>query len=157
MVSEETRPGVEELYRSEHQRLWRSVLLFTGDPEIAGDAVAEAFAQLLRRGDQVRFPDRWVWRAAFRIAGGELKRRSGNTVLPDDIAEAVEPEDIRVAIALLDLSPHQRSSIVLHDFAGYAYREVAAIIGSTASAVSVHITRGRRRIRRALEEDDAED
>ena len=79
-----------------------------------------------------------------------------NAVLPDDIAQLVEPEDMRVAVALLGLSPHQRSSIVLHYFAGYTYKEVADIIGSTASAVSVHITRGRRRLRRALEEDDAE-
>jgi len=156
VVTDATQPAAQELYRTEHERLWRSVLLFCGDPEIASDAVAEAFAQLLRRGDEVRSPARWVWRATFRIAGGELKRRSMNAVLPDDIAQLVEPEDMRVAVALLGLSPHQRSSIVLHYFAGYTYKEVADIIGSTASAVSVHITRGRRRLRRALEDDDAE-
>lgn len=156
-VSDAPHPAARELYRTEHERLWRSVLLFAGDPEIASDAVAEAFAQLLRRGEDVRSPQRWVWRAAFRIAGGELKRRSMNAALPDDIAQVVEPEDLRVAVALLGLSPHQRSSIVLRYFAGYTYKEVADIIGSTPSAVSVHITRGRRRLRRALEEDDAED
>jgi RNA polymerase sigma-70 factor (ECF subfamily) len=156
-VSDGTHTTIEELYRSEHQRLWRSVLLFSGDPEIASDAVAEAFAQLLRRGGEVRSPKPWVWRATFRIAKGELKRRSVNTTLPDDIAQASQPEDIRVAMALLGLSPRQRSSIVLHYFAGYTYKEVADIIGSTAAAVSVHVTRGRRRLRSALEEDDAED
>jgi len=105
----------------------------------------------------VRAPDRWVWRAAFRIAAGELKRRSAEASLPDEIADVAAPEDVRVEIALLGLSPHQRSSIVLHYFAGYTYRQVAEIIGSTAAAVSVHITRGRRRLRRALEGDDAED
>jgi RNA polymerase sigma-70 factor (ECF subfamily) len=149
--------AVEELYRRDHQRLFRAVLLHTGDREIASDAVAEAFAQLLRRGDEVRSPDRWVWRAAFRIAGGEHKRRSVNTALPADVAQVIEPEDMRVAIALLGLSPHQRSSIILHYFAGYTYGEVAEIIGSTAAAVSVHVTRGRRRLRSALEDDDADD
>jgi RNA polymerase sigma factor (sigma-70 family) len=157
VVSDSTHVGAEELYRSEHQRLWRSVLLYSGDPEIASDAVAEAFAQLLRRGGQVRSPKPWVWRATFRIARGELKRRSVNTARPDDIAPPAPPEDIRVATALLSLSPRQRSSIVLHYFAGYTYKEVAEIIGSTAAAVSVHMTRGRRRLRSALEEDDAED
>ncbi|MEP6758204.1 MAG: sigma-70 family RNA polymerase sigma factor [Actinomycetota bacterium] len=156
-MTDATHPNVEQLYRSEHQRLWRSLVLFTGDREIAADAVAEAFAQLLRRGDAVRAPDRWVWRAAFRIAAGELKRRSAHAALPDEIAEAAEPADVRVAIALLGLSPHQRSSIVLHYFAGYTYKQVAEIIGSTAAAVSVHITRGRRHLRAVLEEDDAED
>lgn len=157
MVSDGAPMTAEELYRNEHQRLWRSVLLLSGDPEIASDAVAEAFAQLLRRGDQVRSPKRWVWRAAFRIAGGELKRRSVSAGLPDDLAQASQPEEISLAIALHSLSPHQRSSIVLHYFAGYTYKEVAEIIGSTAAAVSVHITRGRRRLRRMLEEDHGQD
>jgi len=34
---------------------------------------------------------------------------------------------------------------------------VAEILGSTTAAVSVHITRGRRKLRNALEEDDATD
>ncbi len=156
-MSNDTNSGVEELYRNEHQRLWRSVLLFSGDRQIADDSVAEAFAQLLKRGDAVRAPGRWVWKAAFRIAAGELKQRSSSITLPDDIAEIAQPEDARVAIALLGLSSHQRSSIVLHYFAGYTYKEVAKIIGSTAAAVSVHVTRGRSKLRTALEEDDAID
>ncbi|HJS26677.1 MAG TPA: hypothetical protein VJ913_06090, partial [Actinomycetota bacterium] len=55
--------------------MWRAVLAFAGDPEVASDAVAEAFAQVLRRGEDVRDPEGWVWRAAFRIASGELKER----------------------------------------------------------------------------------
>jgi RNA polymerase sigma factor (sigma-70 family) len=156
-VSDGTNTEVEELYRSEHRRLWRAVLLFSGDRQIADDSVAEAFAQLLRRGDAIHAPARWIWKAAFRLAAGELKRRSLSTTLPDDIAEIAQPEDLRVASALLGLSPHQRSSIVLHYFAGYTYKEVAEILGSTTAAVSVHITRGRRKLRNALEEDDATD
>ena len=46
--------AVERVYRSQGARLWRSVLAFAGDAEVANDAVAEAFAQLLRRGANVR-------------------------------------------------------------------------------------------------------
>jgi RNA polymerase sigma-70 factor (ECF subfamily) len=66
---------IERLYRERGDRIWRALLAFAGDPEVASDAVAEAFAQVLRRGDEVRDPERWVWRAAFRIAAGELKER----------------------------------------------------------------------------------
>jgi DNA-directed RNA polymerase specialized sigma24 family protein len=34
----------EVTYREHGARLWRSVLLYSGDPEVASDAVAEAFA-----------------------------------------------------------------------------------------------------------------
>jgi len=47
------------------------------DPEVASDAVAEAFAQLIRRGDEVRDPRAWVWRSAFRIADRDVPRAAG--------------------------------------------------------------------------------
>ena len=40
---------IEGLYRADADRLWRAVYAFAGDTEIASDAVAEAYAQLLRR------------------------------------------------------------------------------------------------------------
>jgi len=64
--------AVERLYREQGDRMWRALLGFAGDPDVARDAEAEAFAQLLRRGAGVRDRERWVWRAAFRIAAGEL-------------------------------------------------------------------------------------
>jgi DNA-directed RNA polymerase specialized sigma24 family protein len=66
---------LEHLYEEEGARLWRAVYLYAADREVASDAVAEAFAQALRRGNAIRSPDRWVWRTAFRIAAAELKRR----------------------------------------------------------------------------------
>ncbi|MEA2579143.1 MAG: aromatic-L-amino-acid/L-tryptophan decarboxylase [Actinomycetota bacterium] len=68
-----------------HQRGTSAGLLgYTGDPEVASEAQAEAFAQLLRRGAEVRDPERWVWKAAFKIAAGELKagRRATRRALP---------------------------------------------------------------------------
>ena len=64
---------LESLYREQGARMWRSVLAFAGDPEVASDAVAEGFAQALRRGHKIRDPERWLWRSIFRIAAGELK------------------------------------------------------------------------------------
>ena len=59
---------VEAVYRAVHVRLWRSLLSFTGDPDLASDAEAEAFAQVMRRGDAVDDVAARVWRSAFRIA-----------------------------------------------------------------------------------------
>src|SRR5262245_53877935 len=63
---------VEAAYRAVHPRLWRALLAFTGDAELASDAESEAFAQVLRRGDAVDDVAAWVWRSAFRIAAGLL-------------------------------------------------------------------------------------
>jgi RNA polymerase sigma-70 factor, ECF subfamily len=144
---------IERLYRERGDRIWRALLAFAGDPEVASDAVAEAFAQVLRRGDEVRDPERWVWRAAFRIAAGELKerRRSGVAVNPGSYEMEEPARDL--VLALGALSERQRVSVVLHDGAGYPSKEVARIIGSTEAAVRVHLMRGRRRLRGLLRHD----
>jgi RNA polymerase sigma-70 factor (ECF subfamily) len=146
---------IERLYRERGDRIWRGLLAFSGDPEVASDAVAEAFAQVLRRGDEVRDPERWIWRAAFRIAAGELKerRRTVETTAAIGSYEMEEPaRDLVVALGAL--SERQRAAVILHDAAGFSAREVAKIVGSTEAAVRVHVMRGRRRLRALLREDD---
>jgi RNA polymerase sigma-70 factor (ECF subfamily) len=145
---------IERLYRERGGRIWRGLLAFTGDPEVASDAVAEAFAQVLRRGDEVRDPERWVWRAAFRIAAGELKERRKSEVLGVPGSYEMEEPARDLIVALGALSERQRAAVVLHDAAGYPARDVARIVGSTEAAIRVHLMRGRRRLRELLREDD---
>jgi RNA polymerase sigma factor (sigma-70 family) len=144
---------LERVYREHGDRLWRAVLAFAGDPEVASDAVAEAFAQALRRGEEIREPDRWVWRAAFRIARGELKarRRGRDPGLPlREERYGMDTGTVELIEALGQLPSKQRASVVLHHGGGYPVREVASIIGSTPAAVRVHLSRGRRRLRELL-------
>jgi RNA polymerase sigma-70 factor (ECF subfamily) len=146
---------LERVYREHGDRMWRAVLAFAGDPEVAADAVAEAFAQALRRGEAIREPERWVWRSAFRIAAGELKaRRRLQAGSAREGWYGMEEEAVELMEALRRLTPKQRASVVLHHGGGYPVREVAAIIGSTPTAVRVHLSRGRRRLRALLGEDD---
>ncbi len=118
---------------------------------MAGDSMAEAFAQALARGDDLRSPQRWVWRAAFRIAAGDLKARRRDQSLGEDPGyDMPEPPHDLIA-ALARLSPRQRATLILHYYAGYSTREVAEIVGSSAATVRVHLSQGRRRLRRLLE------
>jgi len=145
--------GLERLYREQGNRMWRAILAFAGDPEVASDAVAEAFAQVLRRGDAIRDPERWLWRASFRMAAGELKERGRRVpAVAEESYEMEEPARELVA-ALAKLSEKQRAAVVLHHAAGYPANEVAEIIGSTSAAVRVHLMRGRRRLRELLEDE----
>jgi RNA polymerase sigma-70 factor (ECF subfamily) len=147
--------GLELLYRAHGARLWRALVAFAGDREVADDAMAEAFAQALRRGGELRDPLRWVWKSAFRIAAGELKER--RRVAPLEIERAYEAAGplVDLLAALGKLSEKQRAAVVLHHYAGYPVTEVADIIGSTAAAVKVHLMRGRARLRIFLGDDDA--
>jgi RNA polymerase sigma factor (sigma-70 family) len=145
---------LEVVYEEHGARLWRALLLYSGDPEVASDAVSEAFAQALRRGDAVVSVERWIWRSAFRIAAGELSRRSQQSELVDSATYEVMHETTELMLALPRLSSKQRRAIVLHYYGGYSLKEVATITGSTSSAVGVHLHRGRRRLRELLGDGD---
>jgi RNA polymerase sigma-70 factor, ECF subfamily len=152
-VSESSRLG--ELYRTEGPAIWRALLAFTGEQAVAEDALSEAFAQALARGDALREPARWIWRVAFRVAAGELKerRRRGRLDLEPsyDLPDSID----HVIAALGSLSPNQRLAVVLHDYADRPVSEVAATIGASRATVHVHLSKGRKRLRDLLEDDDA--
>src|SRR5438309_922479 len=110
-----SKSDLESVYRSEGLRLQRAVLLFAGNADVASEAVAEAFAQALRRGTAIRSPAKWIWRAAFRIASGELKDRArrARPVSSDPEGRYEVPDDvIDLVAALRKLPPKQRAAVV---------------------------------------------
>jgi RNA polymerase sigma factor (sigma-70 family) len=143
---------VENLYREQGPKLWRAVMSFAGNRSITDEAVAEAFAQLLARGDAVRHPSAWVWKAAFRIAAGELQR--AHRPLPSQAPGPHEdPEPLpEVISALASLPPVQRAVVVMHDYADRPAAEIADTLGIARSTVRVHLSQARRRLRRTLED-----
>jgi DNA-directed RNA polymerase specialized sigma24 family protein len=93
---------LEVVYEEHGARLWRALLLFSGDPEVASDAVAEAFAKVLWRGDSVHSPERWIWRSAFPHRGRVARssrhraaepRRDRELTLQDSHLSPEPPED----------------------------------------------------------------
>lgn len=150
-----TRAGdIEGLYREHGPTMWRALFAYSGSPEVASDALAEAFTQALRRGEAIREPLRWIWRAAFAIARGELKERTQVSRADRDAPYELAEPALELVEAMRKLSSRQRAAVVLFYLADYPVKQVAAMLGTTPSAVRVHLTRGRRRLRTLLEDDD---
>lgn len=131
--------------------LWRAVFGFAGDRGVADDAVSEAYAQLLGRGDEIRNPHGWVWRAAFNIARGELARRSSARELATEpeVLDAEKPWAVIAGLAIL--SEQQRAVVILRDYVGHSTKETAQIIDSSAETVRVQLSRARRALREELD------
>lgn len=153
---------VREVYEAEHARLWRSLVAFGGSTEIADEAAAEAFAQAIRRGGEVRDVSAWIWRSAFSIARGELKNRSDerqrSTTLPhsleSDTSAANDDSGAglrRVLDSLAELSDRDRELLVLCHVGGWKPNELARRLGVRSGAVRVRLHRATRRARELLE------
>jgi RNA polymerase sigma-70 factor, ECF subfamily len=153
-MAETTVPDLGDLYRHEAPRLWRAVYAYAQDRGITDDAVAEAFAQCLRRGDSVREPRAWVWRAAFRLAAGALRDRRMTGPLEDAaVTDVIADDPMRLLFALRALPGNQRAAIVLRFYAGYETDQIARMLGISRATVRVHISRGRRRLRELYPEE----
>jgi RNA polymerase sigma factor (sigma-70 family) len=144
---------VEAVYRSVHPRLWRSLLAYTGDVELASDAEAEAFAQVLRRGEAVDDVAAWVWRSAFRIAAGLLADRSELANSPRLDGSTLSNGSVIEFLSLLaDLSPQQRACVALRYVGGYTSTEIGELLGTSAGTVRVQLSRAHVTLRQTITE-----
>jgi RNA polymerase sigma-70 factor, ECF subfamily len=144
---------VEAVYRSLHPRLWRSLLAYTGDAELASDAEAEAFAQALGRGDAVDDVAAWVWRSAFHIASGLREARSrSNGLGPAEGSTAATGSVTEFLGLLADLSLQQRACVALRYVGGYTAPEIGELLGTSAGTVRVQLHRAHAALRDTIME-----
>jgi RNA polymerase sigma-70 factor, ECF subfamily len=151
-----TRVGKwERLYREEGPRLWRALLAYAGDRDVASDALSEAFTQAIARGDAIRGPSAWIWTTAFRVAAADLAKRNKATLFRDPgLTYEMRDPVPHLFAALAQLSPKQRAAVVLHDYADRPTNEIAEILGVRLPTLHVHLSEGRKRLRGLLEDHD---
>ena len=144
----------DAIYREAGARLWRSLYAYTaGQRDIAHEALAEAFARAIERDSSIRDPVPYLYRTAFRVAAAEMRRARHDE--PDPATPAPDAEDTTDLLrALRQLSPGQRAAVFLHYQADLPVREVAALMGTSAAVVKVHLSQGRKRLRTLLTEDE---
>ncbi len=151
---------IEEAYRAHHQRLWRSLLAYTGDADVATEAAAETFSQAIGRGDELNDPAAWIWRSAFRVAAGLLADRSSRwrNLRPVDAAHdaavhdhSADPELVEFLDQLRTLSDQQRAVVVLRYAGGFTPSEIAEILDTSANSVRVQLHRAHAHLRERIE------
>jgi RNA polymerase sigma factor (sigma-70 family) len=150
-------------YRSFVLRLCR--ILLRGD-DGAEDAAQQVFVNAYRAvGDGVRPADMRAWLA--QIARNEcrshMRRAAGRneTALPETLpAPGLDPADVAAEHALVarlrrelaDLPARQREAVLLREFRGLSYGELAAVMDETGPAVESLLHRARRRLASRLED-----
>lgn len=149
---------LRDVYEADHARLWRSVYAFGGSRDVADEATAEAFAQALRRGGDLRDVQAWVWRSAFAIARGELvarRRRGVGDGVDESGASTAAGDDglAQLLEALGELEPADRELLVLCHVGGWRPSELAPILGVAGPVLRVRLHRATRRARHILEQE----
>jgi len=156
-------------------RLYGLALRVTRDPDLAGDAVQEAFATALQRIADFRGESSlgtWLHRIVYNKAIDLLRHRGRLFPLPDEDSSDEDErlaqvpawsrppdqilfgEETRRALdeALARLTPQQRAVFSLREMEGLPTDEVASLLDLEPGAVRVHLHRARLRLRSLLGE-----
>jgi RNA polymerase sigma factor (sigma-70 family) len=159
----------EELFNEHSRRIYAYCLRQLGSPEEAEDAVQVTYlnaCRSLRAGFEPDVARAWLFKVAQNVCLTKQRSSSRRARLerPQDLqavqdfvaAPAVEDEELfGLDVALAGLPVAQRRAILLREWQGLSYREVAAEMGVTQSAVETLIFRARRSLASALEEPAA--
>jgi RNA polymerase sigma factor (sigma-70 family) len=153
--------AIDDLYRQHGPAVYRYAYAVLGNHADAEDVTQTTFLnayRALEQGVHPRKPSNWL----LTIASNAIKQRfrqeqaRPRTVeLDERIARADVDEDApsvgELLAALSKIPPQQRQAIVLREFEGRSYAEIAEILGVTTSALETLLFRARRSLAEELE------
>ena len=144
-----------ELFRRHRDRMWAVALRTTADPEMAADAVQEAFISAFRGAGSFRGEaavTTWLHRIVVNACLDRLRRSKPVVPLPDadlrllaDTHDHHHSVDVRLDIrAALDRLPQtQRMALILVDMHGLSIAEAASIQNVAEGTIKSRCSRGR--------------
>ncbi len=164
--------ATHDLYRQYGKQIYAYCLHQLRSREEAEDAVQTTFLNAFRglqRGTTTRFEQAWLYKIAQNVC---IARRSSSgrrlrLEAPDDfeVIEEVVPsaggsaadtlELMGLDEALERMPESQRRAILLREWQGLSYREIASELDLSQGAVEMLIFRARKTLATALEEPDA--
>ena len=157
------------LYQRYYRRVYGFCLYHLGSREEAEDAAQTTFLSALRaleRGVVPRMEANWLFTIARSTCRGRFRSRGlsrrRELLCDPHVLEAVSPDlgasgDQLFSLeeALADMPELQRRAIVLREWRGCSYREIAEELELSASAVETLIFRARRSLAQRLEHPPA--
>jgi RNA polymerase sigma-70 factor, ECF subfamily len=150
--------AIEQLYHQYHQPIQRYLERLVGQRETAEDLCHETFIKALRHWNQhieqasVRG---WLYRIATNTAYDFLRRGRNVAIVPllhDDTMPVmtwesqIEHAD-PVWAALRGIPDTYRIPLMLHSWAGYPLKDIAAVLGINVATIKTRVHRGRAQFR----------
>jgi len=158
-------PGarVERLYCDYAGRIYRYCLSRLDSPEEAEDALQATYLNAwrsLNSGVEPLSSRPWLFQIAANVCASMLRTRLGGAAVElrspetfDRIPTNVEPNDdlLGLSAALAGLPERQRHALLLRDWRGLSYDEIAAEMGSSYQAVETLLFRARKSVAAGLQ------
>jgi RNA polymerase sigma factor (sigma-70 family) len=154
--------ALDDLYRRHGGEIYRYALAVLGNHADAEDITQTTFLnayRALEQGVRPRKPSNWLLTIASNAIKGRFRQErsrprhveldeqvAGTSPVADDAAPTVG----ELLTALSRIPPQQRQAIVLREFEGRSYKEIAEILGVTITALETLLFRARRSLAEEL-------
>jgi RNA polymerase sigma-70 factor, ECF subfamily len=154
------RAAAEDLFNASYPRLAGWVRKLVDDDETAHEIASEAFTRLLARWSGLDNPQSYLYMIATNLVRDHWRktgreRRAIRTLTaaapPDPACHPVQDVDVRALIE--GLPARLRSAFLLHYYAGFGVREVAAMLGRPEGTIKADLHHARARLKAALGND----
>jgi RNA polymerase sigma-70 factor (ECF subfamily) len=144
-----------ELFRRHRDQMWALALRTTRDPEVAADAVQEAFIAAFRGADSFRGEaavTTWLHRIVVNSCLDRLRRIKPVVPMPEsDLSVLADTHDhhhsvdvrIDVRAALEQLPEGQAMALILVDMHGFSISEAADVLNVAQGTIKSRCARGR--------------
>ena len=157
-----TTMSVEALYRSHAAEIFRYAYAMLGNRADAEDVTQTTFINAMRAIEQhgePRKPSNWLITIAHNVVRQRFRQqqaRPAEVELETEL-EAKQVDDGGPSIgdlvrALQGIPPNQREALVMRELEGRPYREIAAMLDLSLSAVETLIFRARRSLAEELQQ-----
>jgi RNA polymerase sigma factor (sigma-70 family) len=156
-----TAPSFDRLYQRHAPAVYRYVYAVLGNHADAEDVTQQTFLNAFRsmaQGTKPRKAENWLITIAHNEVRRHFRRTHGRPLevelderLPHPPKEVEDPSLADLLRALQHLPPEQRAALVMREFEGRSYKEIAQILGVTPDALEGLIFRARRGLAEHLE------
>jgi RNA polymerase sigma-70 factor (ECF subfamily) len=149
--------AVEELFNACYPRLAGWVRRLVDDEETAHEIASEAFTRLLSRWSGLDNPQSYLYMIATNLVRDHW-RKTGRERSAIRVMTAAGPgdpsyqpaQDVDVRALIQALPERLRSPFLLHYYAGFGLKEVAAMLGRPEGTIKADLFHARARLKVAL-------
>jgi RNA polymerase sigma-70 factor (ECF subfamily) len=154
-IAESTESAYERAYEEHWSDVFRFALAWTNDWAAAEDLAQEAYLRLWNHRDRLDW-DRpvlpWLLVTTRRLATDRfrvLRRRLLPTSHTASLDSSVQARWLDVCAAMAELSPLERTALVMTAIEGATYEEAGRLLGTTAGALRAAVSRARTKLEAA--------
>lgn len=154
-IAESTEVAYDRAYEAHWSDVFRFALAWTNDWAAAEDLAQEAYLRLWNHRtdlDWGRPVLPWLLVTTRRLATDRfraLRRRLLPTTQPSTVDAGTHDRWLDICKAMADLSPLERTAIVMTAVEGASYDEAALVLGTTAGALRAAVSRARTKLEAA--------